>query len=259
MREQLRDRPARADGGLGGGLAGLDPAARRPPTPSSGPPAFLVVMAAAALVLYAFAGWRYLLSDGGALGVPDLARGCERVRAAGRGDGRYRLSAQLAPDLVGVAPADAGRLRRDRLQRATRGGRGAVQRSLPRPDLRRQARGERPVRRPGRLHRVLRGPRPARGVGDAQHLLRGGDPADRDRVRRPDRPVDRRRDHGHLGHARRSARPRRARGQRGRRASGRKRRASPHSTPTGRAFERRSTAARRWWAWWARKAVAPTR
>ncbi len=215
------DRSAGADGRLGGGVARLDPAARRPHPRrarhrrarlrGSGGPLAVRVRGLA------------LPGDGRALGIAHLARSGERLRAARRGDGRDRLRAQLAPDLVGVAPADAGCLRRDRLQRAARGGRGALQRPLSRPDLRRQARGERPVRRPGRLHRVLGGPRPARGVGDAQHLLRGGDSADRERVRRPDRPLDRRRDHGHLGHTRRPARPRRARGQCGRRASGRER------------------------------------
>src|SRR3712207_7311846 len=49
-----------------------------------------------------------------------LFRSHVRVRAARRGDGRRRLRAQLARDVVGVAPAHARGVRARRAQRAGR-------------------------------------------------------------------------------------------------------------------------------------------
>ena len=69
------------------------------------------------------------------------ARVRRRLHAARRGRRRDRARAQLARLVVGVARADAGRLRPDRAQRAPRVARGALQRPLPAPA---------PPSRPGR-------------------------------------------------------------------------------------------------------------
>ena len=124
---------------------------------------------------------------------------------------------------------------------------------------RRQARGDRRVRRPLGLHVVLRGPRPARGHGDAQRVLRARDPGDPcahggeiDRLvgdaivatfnTRGDQP-----DHAARAVARRARRPARDRARPGPR------------TPTGRASASASTAARRWSASSARARARATR
>ena len=207
-------RPHRAHGAVGGRLTGRGRAAQRPHA------------AGVRLGAAHRAGrrrHRALRLRGPALRRPlpppargDHRRGRHRLHPARRGDGRGRLRAQLARELVGVAPAHAGRLRAHRAGGARAGPGRALQRSLPGGHGGRQARRERGVRRPGRLHRLLRRPRSARGVGDAQRVLRGGDPGRGAPPRRRDRPAHRRRDDGHLQHARRSARPRPAR--RGRRA-----------------------------------------
>ncbi len=87
------------------------------------------------------------------------------VRAARRGDGRRGAQPQLAPQLVGVAPADAPRVRRDRARRAQRVpperlAVGGVRRAVPRGDAgphRPLACGrDRRGRRGGRARRVHR-------------------------------------------------------------------------------------------------------
>src|ERR687895_674756 len=98
---------------------------------------------------------RALPGDGPPLGLADPPRCDERVGAPRRGERRRGLRAQLARELVGVAPADAGGVRGDRRRRPERGRRGALQRPLPRPHRRGHPGGERAVRGPGRLHLLL--------------------------------------------------------------------------------------------------------
>ena len=93
---------------------------------------------------------------------------------------------------------------------------------------------------------------------DAEFPVRGHDPADREEARGRDRPPDRRRDHGHLQHARRPTRPRPQGGGGGARPSARERGPAP-STPTGRASGWGSAVARRSWGCSVPTAVAATR
>ena len=167
-------RPHRPHGAVGGRLAGRDRAAERPDAARVG---------LGAAHRPRRRRHRALRLRGPALRRPlpppalgDHRRRRHRLRPAGRGDGGGRLRAQLARELVGVARADARRLRAHRAGGARAGPGRALQRPLPRGHRGRQARRERDLRRPGRLHRLLRRTRPARGVGDAQRLLRGGDP-----------------------------------------------------------------------------------
>ena len=155
------------------------------------------------------------------------ARLHRRLRAARGGDGRCRARPQLAGVVVGVAPADAARVRGDRRDGAPGGLGGALRPPLRRP---RRAACDRPLRRPEGLHVLLRAQRAGDGLEDAGHALRSGDPGDRAPQRRR-RPADRRRRLRHLRgrEPRRAGRPRRARA-----AGGDGTRWRP-STPSGRA------------------------
>ena len=164
----------------------------------------MVALSVAGIVFYTFAVVRYL----GALPRAALAARARfhgRVHPARGGDGRRRTRPQLAGLVVGVAPADADRLRGDRRDGAPAGLGGAV-----RPPVRRTRRGarDRPLRRPGGLHVVLGASRAGGGLENAGHALRSGDPGDR-AARRCHRQADRRcrlRDVRGRGHAERAAR-----------------------------------------------------
>ena len=85
------------------------------------------------------------------LEAPALLR--RRLHSARRGDDRRRPLAELAGLLVGVARADARRLRADRDRRPSRMARGALRGALPGAG---RERGDRPLRRPQGVHRASR-------------------------------------------------------------------------------------------------------
>ena len=217
------------------------------PTPPESGSAPLTVLAVAGIALYGYAALRYaalyrrrrsaiivaVVTAFILLAEAMVAVAFARNWHASWWEWHVLMLAAFALDRAGGARAGPGR---------------ALQRPLPRGHGGRQARRERGVRRPGRLHRLLRRPRPARGVRDAQRLLRGGDPGRGAPSRRRDRPAHRRRDDGHLQHARRSARPRRSAPPPPRSTSSARRPRWPPHTPTGRAFASGSTRARRSWA-----------
>ena len=120
---------------------------------------------------------------------PDPARRRHGVRAARRGDGRRRVRAQLARELVGVARAHAHRVRADRDLGAQRQvPRGALRRPLPRRDERGQARGERRVRRPAGFTSFSEDRDPREVTAMLNAYFERGDPGDRRAPRRRDRP-----------------------------------------------------------------------
>ena len=81
---------------------------------------------------------------------------------------------ELAALVVGVARADGDRLPLDRRRGLARVERGALQRALPRRDAARPQGGDRPLRRPRRLHAVHRGARLGRRALDARRPTSAG-------------------------------------------------------------------------------------
>ena len=136
---------------------------RELPAEVGSPP--LIALAAVGVLLYGYAGgalrgrlWRARRRLFPLAVVTAFALLAEAMLA-------IALLAELARDLVGVAPAHAGRLRaRRRARGAAAVARRALQRPLPRRDSRRGAGGERPLRRPPGLHGVLGAGRARRGA-----------------------------------------------------------------------------------------------
>ena len=149
-------RPDRADGRLGGRVA-RRPAAARGPAAGAGGDRAARRPRRRGVALYVIAAWRYFGIYERRGGVRHRGRR-GRVRAPGRGDGRRVAQPELAAELVGVARADAARLRGDRPRRsrgvpperiADRG----LRRPLPRGDARAGSTAGTPGDRRGRRRR----------------------------------------------------------------------------------------------------------
>ena len=167
-------------------LGNLPPLDGPPPAKEGVGP--LTVLAVVAVALYLFAAWRYLQVYRRPRSHRP-AHGRRGVRAPCGGDDRRRPEPQLARELVGVARADAPRLRRDRAGRAERipperVAVGGIRRALPGSDARPRrslARGRDRGRGGGRRARRIVGPRARPASGGGRHERR----ADAPRRRRP--------------------------------------------------------------------------